>query len=234
MSAGIIKTRSVRRRPGEDAPSRDRVLDSAIEEFAAYGYAGARIDRIAKRVALNVRMIYYHFGSKEGLYRGVLQTICFESAAVLGRMARASDSRATVRDALGVYFDFLAGHPEFADILVREVLDGATEMRKLLEEDPRLSEIIHQPAFRLADAAIRSGAVRAMPARETLLGVILTALVIVGTRNVHELFLGRKPPLDEWKGIFTDLLTSGLTPASPTPPAPGRRRATTAPIPTAS
>ena len=50
----------------KESASRDRILDGAAEEFAAAGFAGARIDRIARRTRLNVRMIYYHFGSKKG------------------------------------------------------------------------------------------------------------------------------------------------------------------------
>jgi AcrR family transcriptional regulator len=47
------------------------VLEVAAAEFAEHGLAGARIERIAAQAGLNVRMIYYHFSSKEELYRAV-------------------------------------------------------------------------------------------------------------------------------------------------------------------
>jgi AcrR family transcriptional regulator len=53
--------------------SRERILDAAFAEFAAHGFAGARVDRIAKRAALNKRMLYHYFGDKEGLFREVLR-----------------------------------------------------------------------------------------------------------------------------------------------------------------
>ena len=53
--------------------SRARVFAAAAEEFAARGFDGAKVDRIAERAGVNKRLIYYYFGSKEGLYLAVLE-----------------------------------------------------------------------------------------------------------------------------------------------------------------
>ena len=52
--------------------TRERVMAAAQRIFAARGFAGARTDAIARRARVNERMIFYCFGSKEGLYRAVL------------------------------------------------------------------------------------------------------------------------------------------------------------------
>jgi AcrR family transcriptional regulator len=49
------------------------ILAVATAEFAEKGLAGARIDEIAAATRTSKRMIYYHFGSKEGLYLAVLE-----------------------------------------------------------------------------------------------------------------------------------------------------------------
>jgi AcrR family transcriptional regulator len=49
------------------------ILAIATSEFAAKGLAGARIDEIAAATRTSKRMIYYYFGSKEGLYVAVLE-----------------------------------------------------------------------------------------------------------------------------------------------------------------
>ena len=49
------------------------ILEVATEAFAREGLSGARIDEIAARTRTSKRMIYYHFGSKEGLYLAVLE-----------------------------------------------------------------------------------------------------------------------------------------------------------------
>ncbi len=49
------------------------ILKVATAEFAAKGLAGARVDEIAAATRTSKRMIYYYFGSKEGLYLKVLE-----------------------------------------------------------------------------------------------------------------------------------------------------------------
>jgi AcrR family transcriptional regulator len=51
-----------------------RLLAAATAEFAAYGIAGARIDRIAATAAANKNLIYLYFGNKEQLFATVLET----------------------------------------------------------------------------------------------------------------------------------------------------------------
>ncbi|WOX16264.1 TetR/AcrR family transcriptional regulator [Streptomyces sp. N50] len=54
-------------------PERTRklILDAAVAEFAAHGYAGARIAAIAKRAGVNQQLISYYFDGKEGLFRAM-------------------------------------------------------------------------------------------------------------------------------------------------------------------
>jgi len=49
------------------------ILEVATAEFASKGLSGARIDEIAAATRTSKRMIYYYFGSKEGLYIAVLE-----------------------------------------------------------------------------------------------------------------------------------------------------------------
>jgi AcrR family transcriptional regulator len=49
------------------------ILEVAGKEFSEKGLAGARIDEIAAVTKTSKRMIYYYFGSKEGLYIKVLE-----------------------------------------------------------------------------------------------------------------------------------------------------------------
>jgi AcrR family transcriptional regulator len=50
-----------------------RILTAAFEEFAEYGVAGARVDRIAKNAGCNKNLIYVYFDSKENLFATVLE-----------------------------------------------------------------------------------------------------------------------------------------------------------------
>ena len=74
--------RSPRRRAGAareatrtNDPERTKadIMEVAAAEFGEKGLAGARIDEIAALTRTSKRMIYYYFGSKEGLYLAVLE-----------------------------------------------------------------------------------------------------------------------------------------------------------------
>ncbi|WP_440901462.1 TetR/AcrR family transcriptional regulator [Actinosynnema sp.] len=54
--------------PPDATETKRRLMAAAIEEFARYGLAGARVDRIAETASANKRSIYMHFGAKEELF----------------------------------------------------------------------------------------------------------------------------------------------------------------------
>lgn len=58
--------------------TRKRLLDAAVKEFAAYGIAGARVDRIADAAQCNKQAIYAYYGSKEGLCDAVMDAMVVE------------------------------------------------------------------------------------------------------------------------------------------------------------
>src|SRR5487761_64272 len=67
------------RKPRSRAPARDpqrsqeRILAAALAEFSEHGFAGARVDRIARRARINKRMLYCYFGDKNALYRETMR-----------------------------------------------------------------------------------------------------------------------------------------------------------------
>jgi AcrR family transcriptional regulator len=77
----LVQTRPARRalrpapavRPYDAGRSMADILKVATAEFADKGLSGARVDAIAAATETSKRMIYYHFGSKEGLYLAVLE-----------------------------------------------------------------------------------------------------------------------------------------------------------------
>ena len=60
-------------RTNDPARTMAEILAVATQEFAAKGLDGARIDEIAAATRTSKRMIYYYFGSKDGLYLAVLE-----------------------------------------------------------------------------------------------------------------------------------------------------------------
>ena len=60
-------------RTNDPERTKANIMEVAAAEFGEKGLAGARIDEIAAATQTSKRMIYYYFGSKEGLYLAVLE-----------------------------------------------------------------------------------------------------------------------------------------------------------------
>ena len=114
-----IEPRSTRIADSE--ATKANILDVARQEFADKGLSGARIDEIAERTNTSKRMIYYHFASKEGLYRAVLEDAYTriretETAMPIETMGAEEALKANVR----LTFDYHHQHPEFVRLVMNE------------------------------------------------------------------------------------------------------------------
>jgi len=67
--------RAAMRKPKAPQANRARILQAAIDEFAARGVKGASMDAIAARTNTTRAMINYYFGAKEKLYLAVLEHV---------------------------------------------------------------------------------------------------------------------------------------------------------------
>ncbi|WP_328914109.1 MULTISPECIES: TetR/AcrR family transcriptional regulator [unclassified Streptomyces] len=87
------------------AATKARLLQAATDEFATYGIAGARVDRIAAAAAANKNLIYMYFGSKEQLFEAVCET-------AIARLLEAVPLNASdLPGYAGALFDFNLAHP---------------------------------------------------------------------------------------------------------------------------
>jgi TetR/AcrR family transcriptional regulator len=96
--------------------TRTRILDAAKAEFAALGYAGARVDRIAAAAGVNKRMLYHYFGNKRDLYREVYER------QVVAHGARVDANPADPIDALPYWYDEVSRDVEWTRLLGWEAL----------------------------------------------------------------------------------------------------------------
>ena len=65
--------------PGDADATRKRLVAAATDEFAEFGIAGARVDRIAAAAQSNKAQIYHYFDSKDGLFDAVFTAMCAET-----------------------------------------------------------------------------------------------------------------------------------------------------------
>jgi len=110
---------------------RIRILEAAKKEFAAYGLAGARIDRIAAEADANKRMLYYHVGNKEDLYLAVLEA-AYEKirAEERGLDLEHLDPSAAIARLIDFTWNYFIRNPEFLALLNTENVAKARNLKR--------------------------------------------------------------------------------------------------------
>ena len=104
--------------PPDATATKARLLDAAVEEFARYGVAGARVDRIAESARANKRLIYLHFGNKERLFQIVVER-------ALGELADAVPFDASdLPGYAGALFDYFVAHPHLLRLAAWKQLEA--------------------------------------------------------------------------------------------------------------
>lgn len=115
------------------ANTRARIFRTAIREFADKGFSGARVETIATRAKVNIRMIYHYFGAKEALYIEVLEHVLANLRDEERRLELDVEHIEPVTGILQLY-DFTEGHfsahPELLNLLSSENLNRARFLKR--------------------------------------------------------------------------------------------------------
>jgi TetR/AcrR family transcriptional regulator len=98
-----------------------QIVSAAREEFAKRGFAGARVQEIARKAGVNKQLLFYYYHSKRGLFQAVLSRAAGElEAALTGITLSGGRPLERLRRALEAQFDYLGRHPELVAILTQE------------------------------------------------------------------------------------------------------------------
>jgi AcrR family transcriptional regulator len=144
------------------AERRQAIIEAALDEFIARGFAATRLDDIAKRAGVAKGTIYLHFKDKESMFEELIRTAI---VPLVGRMHAPPPIGGSVRDAVEAFAKtfieevastrrgdivrvIVAEGPRFpaiADFYYREVVSrGLAGMRALIELGIARGEIQHK------------------------------------------------------------------------------------------
>lgn len=119
-------------RKPDAARTRANILAVAREEFVRHGLNGARVDAIAERTATTKRMIYYYFGSKDGLYAAVLEEAYADIRKTESELELASlEPEAAMRRLVEFTFDYHDSHTDFVRLIAVENIHQAQFLRNM-------------------------------------------------------------------------------------------------------
>jgi AcrR family transcriptional regulator len=182
----------------------ERLLDAAEEEFAASGFASAKLADIAGRAGIRRPSLLYHFETKEALYAATVQR-CFarlRAGLIEAMHAEGGFARRLVATIAG-YADFLERHPAVARLILRELVSGhGPGATILVDEMAPLVDIVEVFLREEGAAVIRSN----LPVRAAVLQIASDVLLraasgparvpLWGTRD-HSAALARVLFLDD-------------------------------------
>lgn len=191
--------------------TRDNILKAAIKVFAHGGFAGGRIGQISKAAGSHDRMIYYYFGSKEGLFIAVIEEIyrrfnAAEAALEPGLdLDRPTESLTAIVRFMWTYFN---RHPEFITLLNSENLHRGRHISKSRRHGEYAS-----PSLALLDQVLRQGTAsgefrEGLRARDVYLLISSLGYFYLSNRHTLSAFLGERidapEPLARWEAFIID------------------------------
>lgn len=153
----------------------ERILHAARAEFAAAGFAQAKLADIAARASITRPSLLYHFETKEELYRAAVQQ-CFGNLAqaLMHTISQPAPFADRLRATMDRYLEFIEGEPEVARIVLRELLDGVGPGAEiLLNQVAPLVDLVERFVRVQGNGIVRAG----IPVRAAILQIATDALV---------------------------------------------------------
>jgi AcrR family transcriptional regulator len=172
------------------------ILDVATREFADKGLAGARIDEIAAATRTSKRMIYYYFGSKEGLYVAVLEEAYRRIRHIETDLHLEDlDPETALRRLVAFTCDYQRQNPDF----IRLVMNENMHRGEFLEQSKQIQQL-NVPAINLLrtvyERGVREGVFRC-GLDPIDLHMSISALSVFNVSNRHTFSLIFKHDFDD-------------------------------------
>ena len=200
--------------------TREDILEVATEEFSEFGLSGARVDSIAEKTRTSKRMIYYYYGSKEGLYLAVLERAyrkirSLESDLQLGELP----PEEALRQLIGTTFDHDEQNPDFVRLVSIENIHHAMHMKRS-SEIADLNISIIRTIKDIIDRGVQTGAFKRR-ADAIDIHMLISAFCFFRVSNrytfgtIFERDLSEPQLYDRHKSMITDAVLSYLGAAEP-------------------
>ena len=189
--------------------TREAILRAATKVFAKHGFAGGRIEQISAAAKSHDRMIYYYFGSKQGLFIAVLEDAyrrfnVAESALELD----VAQPLAALQTMVRFVWRYYQKNPEFITLLNTENLHRGKHIGKSLRAREYSS-----PAIAITARVLESGAAQGLfradiQARDVYLMIAALGYFYLSNRFTLSAFLGEPlespEALAHWEGFLID------------------------------
>ena len=149
--AAPTKTPAAGRR--DAAATQEALIAASVAEFSRNGFAGARVDEIARTAGVNKQLVYHYFQNKQGLYLVALESVYAQIREKEQRLSLGElEPLEAMAQLVGFSFDYLAEHPEFIALLTDE---NRNQGQHILASE-RLQKM-HSPFIAMLEATLQRG-----------------------------------------------------------------------------
>jgi AcrR family transcriptional regulator len=200
--------------PGRVLSTRDRILNAASQAFAEAGFAGARVDEIARIAGVNKALLYYHVGNKRKLYTAVLmRNFDRMETALVGALDAGGSVDERLAATIQGIMNALEELPDHPRIILREFASAGHNLEPEVLE--RMVRILTTVRDLLAEGA-RRGELRATEPVLTHLTLIGAALILNAATPLRDRLAEIEPPIGlpepgADRGVFlADVLLNGI------------------------
>jgi len=134
--------------------TKEKVLRAALVEFAREGFFNAKLRDIAALAGTTHSLIRHHFGSKDDLWKAVVDyglQLHEDSLLKILTLRESADSVELFKDFIATYILTIAKHPELSKILLHDNSSTSPHLDYLIERQKRLHAVI-EPVFKNAQA----------------------------------------------------------------------------------
>ena len=189
--------------------TRDSILKAATKVFAKHGYDGGSVEKISQAAQSCDRMIYYYFGSKEGLFIEVLEaTYRRFNEAESELVTDPAQPLASLKVVVGFMWRYYQKHPEFISLLNTENLHRGTHIAKSLRARDYSSDAIAVLARVLHSGAAQGVFRQDVAARDVYLMIASMGCFYLSNRYTLSAFLGQAlespAALAHWENFLVD------------------------------
>src|SRR5262245_10723502 len=167
------------------AARREAILEAALDEFSARGFAGARLEDVAKRAGVAKGTIYLYFADKEALFQELVR---FQIGPVMSAFTAALASELPLKGLID----------QAIEIFTREVFGTRRKqvMRLIISEGPRfpaLAEFYYREVLGPMLKAVRARLQRAREHGEIADDALIRFPQLLGAATVMAVV---------WQGLF--------------------------------
>jgi TetR/AcrR family transcriptional regulator len=139
-----------------------RILEAAEEAFAAAGFSGARTAAIARRAGVPKASLHYYFGTKERLYRRVLENVLEVWLAMGDSIRPGAEPAAALAAYVAAKVEHSRTRPHASKVFANEMLHGAPRLQGYLRRE--LKRWVDAKAG-VIDGWVAAGRMAPVPAR---------------------------------------------------------------------